>query len=167
MLLKITSAEALWFLPFVLPICLWVAWTDLSRMIIRNKAVITLAVIFLVIGLIALPFPEYPWRLATMAVVLVVGIVMNAAGLMGAGDAEVHRCWLHPLSIRAMLLCCASCLQPIFLACFTVHRIAKNSRLRDLAPHWESWSRGRKFPMGFSLGGTLAIYLFLGVIYGS
>ncbi|MDW3118675.1 MAG: hypothetical protein R8G60_13530 [Roseovarius pacificus] len=60
MSLDITSAQALWFLPFVLPICLWVVWSDLSTMRIPNKAVLALTAVFLVIGLIALPLADYP-----------------------------------------------------------------------------------------------------------
>ncbi len=164
--LQITSAEALWFLPFVLPICIWVAWTDLSVMLIRNKAVMALAAIFVVIGLLALPFAEYPWRLLTMFVVLVIGIVVNAAGLAGAGDAKFIAAaspFIDPED--GVMLCMIFAAN--LLAAFTAHRIAKHSSLRNLAPEWESWSRGRKFPMGFSLGSTLAIYLFLGVIYGN
>ena len=65
--LQITSAEALWFLPFVLPICLWVAYSDLSAMRIRNQAVMALAVVFLVIGLFALPLPEVHRQLGPMS----------------------------------------------------------------------------------------------------
>lgn len=163
--LHITSAEALWFLPFVLPICIWVAWTDLSLMLIRNKAVLTLAAVFIVIGVIALPLPEYPWRLATMVIVLLIGVVINAAGLVGAGDAKFVAAaspFIDPGD--AVLLCLIFAAN--LLAGFTAHRIAKHTPLRNLAPGWESWSRGHKFPMGFSLGGTLAIYLILGVTYG-
>ena len=35
-----TVREALVFLPFVLPIALWVAWSDMARMKIPNKAVL-------------------------------------------------------------------------------------------------------------------------------
>jgi hypothetical protein len=55
---------------------------------ITNQAVLALGAIFLVIGLIALPFDVYLWRLAQLAIVLVVGIVLNAAGAMGAGDSK-------------------------------------------------------------------------------
>ncbi|WP_299841865.1 prepilin peptidase [uncultured Roseovarius sp.] len=164
--LQITSAEALWFLPFVLPICIWVAWSDLSLMLIRNKAVVTLAVVFLVIGFIALPLPEYPWRLATMVVALVIGMVINAAGLVGAGDAKFIAAaapFIDPGD--AFLLCLIFAAN--LLAGYTTHRIAKHTPLRNLAPGWVSWSREKKFPMGFSLGGTLAIYLILGVTYGA
>ena len=88
MTLEITTSEALWFLPFVVPVCLWVAWSDLRAMRIPNKAVMTLAVIFLIVGLIALPLAEYPWRLVNLVIVLLAGIVANAAGLMGAGDSK-------------------------------------------------------------------------------
>lgn len=165
MTLHISSSEALWFLPFVLPICLWVAWSDLSSMLIRNKAVLALAAIFIVIGLIALPITEYPWRVVTMIVVLFVGIVVNAAGLMGAGDAKFIAAaspFVDPGDVPALCLIFAANL----LAAFTAHRIAKYTPLRNLAPGWESWSRGHKFPMGFSLGSTLAIYLILGVMRG-
>ncbi|MEO3415541.1 prepilin peptidase [Roseovarius sp. CAU 1744] len=165
MALEITSTEALWFLPFVLPICVWVAWTDLSLMLIRNKAVVTLVAVFLVVGLIALPLPEYPWRLVTMFIVLLIGIAINAAGLAGAGDAKFIAAaapFIDPGD--AVILCMLFAAN--LVAAVTAHRIAKNTGLRNLAPNWESWSRPEKFPMGFSLGGTLAIYLILGVMYG-
>ncbi len=77
-----------WFLPFVLPICFYVAFTDLAQMRITNQAVIVLAAMFLVLGLFALPLDIYLWRLVQLVVVLVVGIVLNAAGAIGAGDAK-------------------------------------------------------------------------------
>ncbi len=39
--------------------------------------------------------------------------------------------------------------------------------MRRLAPHWDSWEIKGDFPMGLSLGGTLALYLLLGVAYGT
>ena len=54
--MALTSGAALWFLPFVAPICLWVAWNDMAFMKIPNKAVVALAAVYLVIGPVALPF---------------------------------------------------------------------------------------------------------------
>ena len=48
--MAITAFEALWFLPFVLPICLYVAYTDLAFMKITNKAVLVLGAVFVVLG---------------------------------------------------------------------------------------------------------------------
>ena len=89
----ISSAAAAWFLPFVLPICLWVAYTDLSAMKIRNTAVMTLAGVYVVVGLAAvffdaLPLNTYLWQFVHLGVMLLVGIVMNMAGMIGAGDAK-------------------------------------------------------------------------------
>ncbi|MBL4767962.1 MAG: hypothetical protein JKY94_09655, partial [Rhodobacteraceae bacterium] len=53
------------------------------------------------------------------------------------------------------------------LAAFVTHRLVKYTPLRKIAPEWKSWEMGWKFPMGLSLGGTLAIYLVLGSIFGA
>lgn len=165
MSLAITAHSALWFLPFVVPVCAWVAWSDLRLMKIPNAAVLTLTGIFVVIGLIALPMSEYPWRFAHLAVMLAVGIAANAAGIMGAGDAK-----FIAAAAPFVALGDAGILSIIFfvtlLGAFVTHRVAKHSPLRRLAPDWKSWSAGKKFPMGFALGGTLALYLGLGALYG-
>ena len=62
--MAITATAALWYLPFVLPICLYVAFTDLREMRITNQAVMVLAGLFLILGLITLPLPDYAWRLS-------------------------------------------------------------------------------------------------------
>lgn len=164
--LQITSYAALWFLPFVLPICFWVAWNDMRAMKIPNLAVLALAAVFVVVGLVALPLPDYPWRLLHLAVVLVIGIVMNAAGLVGAGDAKFAAA-AAPFVALGDLQLLFVILAANMLAGFVAHRIAKHTPLRRLAPEWESWTRGKKFPMGLCLGGTLAIYLTLGAVYGA
>ena len=86
--MEITSYAALWFLPFALPLCAYTIYTDLAFMRITNVTVIALAAVFVLIGPIALPFDSYLWHLLAMVVALVVGIFMNAGGLMGAGDAK-------------------------------------------------------------------------------
>ena len=164
--MSITAASALWFLPFVLPICFYVAFTDMAQMRITNQAVIVLGLVFIVIGLIALPFDTYLWRLAHLAIVLVVGIVLNAAGAMGAGDAKfiaVAAPFVALGDLRLILALLMACL----LAATVTHRVAKHSRLRRLAPAWDSWDKGKKFPMGFALGTTLSLYLILGALYGA
>lgn len=166
MTLQITPSEALWFLPFVLPLCLWVMWSDLKAMRIPNASVLALAGVFVVVGPFALPLAEYPWRLATMAGVLVLMFLANVAGLMGAGDSKFIAAaapFVDPGDLMPLGMIFAANL----LACFVTHRLAKYSGLRRLAPDWTSWDRGRKFPMGFALGGTLVIYLALGAFGGA
>lgn len=164
--MALTASAALWFLPFVLPVCFYVAFTDLREMRITNQAVIVLAVVFVIVGAIALPLPVYGMRLVQMVAVLVIGIVLNSAGAIGAGDAKFAAAaapFIAPGDLRVLLAIFAANL----LAAFFAHRVAKYTPLRQLAPGWKSWDMGWKFPMGLSLAGTLAIYLGLGLVYGS
>jgi prepilin peptidase CpaA len=162
----IQASAALWFLPFVLPICFFVAFTDLRDMRITNQAVIALAAVFVIVGSFALPLPVYGMRLVQMIAVLVIGVVFNAAGAIGAGDAKFAAAaapFVALGDLRVLLAIFAANL----LAAFVTHRVAKFTPLRRIAPDWKSWNMGWKFPMGLSLGGTLAIYLTLGALYGS
>ncbi len=164
--LSVTSWSAWWFLPFVLPICAYVCFTDLREMRITNQAVLALAGVFLIVGLIALPLPVYGQRLLQMVIVLVVGMVLNAGGAIGAGDAKFAAAaapFVAPGDAMLLLMIFAANL----LAAFVTHRIAKYTALRRLSPHWQSWDMGWEFPMGLSLGGSLAIYLILGAVLGS
>ena len=86
--MAITAWSAIWFLPFALPISIWVAWNDMKFMKIPNKAVLSLMVVFVIIGLIALPLAEMPWRLLQFVVVLAIGFGLNMIGSIGAGDAK-------------------------------------------------------------------------------
>lgn len=161
----ISVSSALWFLPFVLPICLYVAWSDMRSMRIPNPSVLALAAVFLVVGLVALPLADYPWRLVQLIVVLVLGMMLNAAGLVGAGDAKFAAAaapFIHLGDLRLLIVILAATI----LAAFLTHRIAKHTPIRKLVPDWESWHRGWDFPMGLALGGTLAIYLCLGARFG-
>lgn len=181
--MAIPALAAAWFLPFVLPICFYVAFTDLRNMRIKNHAVMTLALVFVVVGLFVLSpwsgewaagrlgplsvvLPVYGWQMIHIPVVLLLGIVLNAAGVMGAGDAKFCAAasafiWVGDLMLGMVILTSTT------LGAFAAHRLAKHTRLRQVAPHWESWDRGRQFPMGLPLAGSLAIYLILGTIHGS
>lgn len=164
--IELSAQAARWFLFPVLPVCLWVAWSDLRAMKIPNKAVIALVAIYLVVGLIALPLSDYGWRLSHLAVLLAVGIVANALGLMGAGDAKFIAA-AGPFVALGDVAPLALLFAAVLLAAFVTHRLARLSPLRRLAPDWASWNAGRKFPMGLALGPTLALYLLLGIFHGA
>ena len=88
--LALTGAQALWFAPLSIPICLWAAYTDLKSLRIPNAAVLAMLAVFAVTGLFALGLADYLWRYAHFAVVLAVGFVLWALpGFgFGAGDAK-------------------------------------------------------------------------------
>ncbi len=161
MLLSVSAA--LWFLPFVVPICLWVAWSDLATMKIPNKAVLALIVVYLVVGLIVFPFEQWAWQLTHFAVILVVGFVLTLAGVMGAGDAK-----FAAAAAPFVMLADGINVAAIFTICvvlgFVTHRLARVTPFRKLTPNWESWERTREFPMGYPLAGTLMVYLILAAV---
>lgn len=164
--MALTVSVAWWFLPLVLPICFYVCFTDLRDMRITNQAVIALALVFVLLGPFAMPFDAYLWRLAQMGIVLLVGFVLTIAGAMGAGDAKFLAA-AAPYVAVADLRFVVAIFAANLLAAFATHRLAKYTPLRRIAPDWKSWNMGWKFPMGLSLGGTLAIYLILGALYGA
>lgn len=162
--MDISAFSALVFLPFVLPLCVYVAFSDMRDMRIPNVIVVILFVVFAVVGLIALPFDAYLWRYLHLVVVLVAGIALNAGGAMGAGDAKFAAAaapFIHVGDLRLLMALFAANI----LAAFVAHRIGKHTALRNIAPHWKSWTNP-KFPMGLSLGGTLVLYLALGTWFG-
>jgi prepilin peptidase CpaA len=161
-----SATAALWFLPFLVPLCLYVAFTDLREMRITNPTVVAIALIFVVIGPLVLPFETYLWQLVHLGVVLLAGIALNAAGAMGAGDAKFAAAAAPFIALGDVRLLIAL-FAAVLLAAYAAHRIAKFTPLRRMAPHWASWDQGRKFPMGLALGPTLALYLMLAAAYGS
>lgn len=163
MLTSVTSL--LWFLPFTVPIAIWVAWSDMKFMKIPNKAVLALLVVYLVVGLFVFPLKIWGWGWALGAIVLVIGFVATAARLMGAGDAKFGAAmapFFATADIRTVLFLFAACL----FAALTSHRLAKHSSVvRNRAPDWLSWTH-KDFPMGYALAGLLIFYPVLVVWLG-
>ena len=164
--MALTAWSAFWYLPLVLPICIWVAWSDMKFMKIPNFAVYALTAVFVLVGLVALPLAEIPWRLLQFVVVLVIVFLLNLIGAIGAGDAKFAAAMAPFIAIgdtRFMLYLFAG----VLVAAVVTHRIFKRiPAVRRLTPEWQSWST-KKFPMGLGLGATLGFYLIAGTIYGT
>ncbi|MEO9683735.1 MAG: prepilin peptidase [Tateyamaria sp.] len=165
--MALSAQAALWFLPFLVPLCLYVAYTDLAQMRITNPTVLAMVAVFVVLGFFLFPLNVYLWQLAQLVIVLLVCMVLNAAGGMGAGDAKFLAAaapFVALADVRLVMILFAA----VLLSAFAAHRIAKHTALRRMAPNWDSWTQeARKFPMGFALGPTLAIYLALAAVHGS
>ncbi len=160
------AQAALWFLPFVLPICAVVAYSDLRSMRIPNWTVDTLAAIYVIIGLVAMPtWADYGWHLLHLPIGVLLGFLFYAAGVVGAGDAKFFGA-AAPFVAIADLSTMTMLFAMTLLAGYVTHRVAKYTPLRQLAPDWKSWNVGLKFPMGFCLGGSLVIYLLLAAVLG-
>jgi prepilin peptidase CpaA len=154
----VEAAGALILLPFVLAIGIWVAWSDMKFMKIPNKAVLALAAVWLLAGLLAVPWQVWLWGWALGAIVLVLGFVANAAGLVGAGDAKFAAAmapFFASADLRFVLALFAACL----LGAFAAHRgMRAMAPVRLAAPDWVSWTN-KDFPMGLALSGTLIFHL--------
>ncbi|MEP3631705.1 MAG: prepilin peptidase [Shimia thalassica] len=164
--MEITVWSAAWFAPFVLPICFYVAWSDMRSMRIPNHSVLALIAVFVVVGLIALPIVDYGWRFSHLVVVLLIGMLLNAGGVIGAGDAKFAAAAAPFIAFGDTKLLVVI-FSATLLAAWITHRLAKYSPVRRLVPDWESWEQGWDFPMGLALGGALAIYMILGILYGA
>lgn len=163
--MALSASAAAWFLLAAVPIGLFVSYSDLSRMKIPNAAVYALVLSYAVLGLIALPIETYLWNWSHLVVALVAGMALNAAGAMGAGDAKFIAAaapFVMVGDLHLLLFLFAACL----VAGYVTHRLAKHSSLRALVPHWDSWSAGKRFPMGFPLAMTLIFYLGLAAFSG-
>jgi prepilin peptidase CpaA len=164
---EIAASTALWFIPFAVPIGIWVAWNDMAFMKIPNKAVMSRSSwSSWWIGLLALPFETYLWRYVQCAAVLAAGFLLNMIRAVGAGDAKFAAAMaplVDPGDARMVLVLFAA----VLLAAFATHRGARAlPAMRGAFPAWESWSR-HDFPMGLALGGTLIFYLALGIVFGT
>lgn len=157
---------ALWCLPFVLPLCFLVAWSDMRAMRIPNWCVLALVAVYIVVGVLTLPFNLFLWGFVHLITVLVVGFVMNALGMIGAGDAKFAAAaapFIHLADFRFFIALFAANI----LAAFITHRMVAKTKMTRLAPKWDSWERTWEFPMGLSLGGTLALYMLLSAFFGA
>ena len=149
-----------WLLVPALPVGLWAAWSDLARMTIPNRAVLALVAAFALAAPLLLPWPEIGARALQLAIVLGAGVTLNAAGLVGAGDAKFAAAmalYVAPADAAAFL----SVLSLALLLAFALHRALRAvPPVRAATPGWASWER-REFPMGLALGPALAAYLVL------
>ncbi len=164
---------AAWFLPFVLPICLWVIWTDFTTMKIPNVAVLALLAVFVVVGFIALPLSDYLWRYAHFGVMLVIGFLLTISIGFGAGDAKFAAA-MAPFVALPDLGFFALLLSGTTFAALALHSLMRYTPfIRKRLPDWESFTvdedrsfRKRKFPFGFGLAPALAGYLLIAFFNG-
>lgn len=154
---------ALITLPFVLLICVWVAWSDMKFMKIPNKAVMALLLVYLVTGGIWILFglmawQDVLWGLAYGGIVLVIGFIVTALGMVGAGDSKFAAA-MAPFFIGGNLTFVLALFAACLLGAFFSHRLMKwTPPLRRRTSDWESWTRN-DFPMGLALTGTMILYL--------
>ncbi len=165
----LTASQAWIFMPLCLPIALWAIYTDLTELKIKNVAVVALFAGFVVLGLFALPLDEYAWRFSHMAVVLVVGFLLSAIGILGAGDAKFAAAMAPFIALPDAMLVLLIVTMSAF-AFMIVHQVAKRiPGVVSATPGWKSWQTGGKglrkqaFPYGVGISTGLIVYMILGI----
>lgn len=144
-----------------LPFCIWASITDLREMKILNVCNLGLFMSFVVVGAFIFPLDGYALRLAQAALMLVVGILLNATGHMGGGDSKFIAAMapfiaLQDATVFVMLLAATS------LVTVALHRgIGAINPLQPALAGWKSWHAGSKFPFGVTLSLSLIGYLSL------
>ncbi|WP_281824039.1 prepilin peptidase [Jannaschia rubra] len=166
--LAITQTQAIVFGLLTLPICLWVVYTDVARMKIRNEAVLTLLAVFVVAGALVMPLGEYAWRYVHFVVALTVCFGLTMTIGMGAGDSKFIAA-VAPLvalgDLRAIAVIYAFWSIVLLVGMMTARR---SSALRTAAPGWIWFEDDRKgyVPFGLALAPTVSTYFYLGAMAG-
>lgn len=143
------------------PFCLWAALTDLRDMKILNICNLGLFLAFVAAGPFLFTLDVYGLRLAQGALMLVVGVMLNATGHMGGGDSKFIAAMapfiaLQDTTMFLMLLAATS------LLTVALHRgLGAITPLQPALSGWKSWNAGSKFPFGLTLSTALMTYLAL------
>lgn len=111
-MMDLSPTAAMWLLPVALPISVFCAWNDMRAMKIPNIAVGAMVLGFAILGLFAFEFTQYLWQWTHLIVVLVIGFLLNVAGVFGAGDAKFAAAAAPFVAIGDLLACCHGCLWP-------------------------------------------------------
>ncbi len=149
-------------LVLALPVCIWVAWSDLARMKIPNVAVGALLAVFAVAGFLLIPFDFWIWRWLNLIVVLAIGFALFAFAGWGAGDAKFAAAAAPFVGQSMADIQMALLILAVFmLGALGFHRgLRAIPAVRRATPGWKSWTSA-KFPLGLALSGALVAYLAL------
>lgn len=134
---------------------------------ILNTTNIGLFLCFVVLGPFLFPLEQYGLRLSQGAVMLIAGIILTTAGMMGGGDSKFIAAMAPYIALQDALgfLFLLSALSLITVA---LHRgIGAIKPMQASLAGWKSWGAERKkFPFGVTLGSALFVYLCLKAFRG-
>lgn len=159
MLFHLTEPQAnLCLLIALLPVAIWICWSDLKYMKISNRANLTVLAIWLVVGGLTFPPDVYLWRWLNVPVIWLIGFFLTNFAGVGAGDSKFAAA-ASPYVSAAHLPLVLPLFAAFLLGAFAAHRLLRAiPAVRAATPDWVSWGH-KKFPMGLALVGTLLAYL--------
>lgn len=159
-----TAASAMWFLPAIVPLAIYIAWNDMRSMKITNASVLAMVIVYAVIGPFAFGLEVYAWQWLHLPVTLAVCMVLWMMRVMGGGDAKIIAA-MSPFFIVPDLLLITQIFAASLIGALAVHSLFRFTALKNIAPEWKSWTAGRYFPKGLPLSMTLLFYLLFVAIY--
>lgn len=135
---------------FLSPLLMAVILFDLRSLKLPNLLSILMAALFVVSVSWSLPLPELAWRIVAAFLVLILGMGLNAAGLLGGGDVKV-------LSALTLFIPTQDWLSFVFVLCVaTIVGIAGllivRKVLRGRKVTWLGLVESGRYPMGLSIG---------------
>ncbi|MEM1375455.1 MAG: prepilin peptidase [Pseudomonadota bacterium] len=149
---------ALVFLIVMVPVWFYMAWYDMARLKILNGLVLFVLGVFIFLGPLVLPWPVYLGQILQGAAVLGVCLVLYVAGTMGGGDAKFIAA-ASPYFMREDALLIVILFTACGVGAFVAHRMSLILGADRAVPLWASWRSGRRFPLGYALGGVVSAYL--------
>lgn len=158
---------ALWLaIAAMVPLMALCAWYDLRSLRIPNWLVLSVAGVFLLVGLWGLPFDTFAWRLAQGAAVLVIGFGLFAIGAIGGGDAKMAAAlapFVAARDIASVLILYAVVSLVLLLALRLAMQLARHRTTGWMAvDQYSRPARERVFPMGLIFAITIVLYLLVG-----
>lgn len=166
--LALTPMQGLVFGLATLPITLWIIWTDVTDMKIKNQAVLAMIAVFVVAGLFLMPLPDYAWRFAHFAVALAICFLLHLTIGLGAGDAKY-------IAAAAMFVALPDLAEVAIIYFFWsvvllvgMWIARRSSGIRAKHPDWVWIAEDRKgyVPFGLALAPTMSSYFLFGAMGG-
>lgn len=149
-----------------LPLLFLACWSDLRYMTIPNRVNVMLLLVFVVLGIFMFPLPEYGLRLLQAVVMLMIGIFLTSAGLIGGGDSKLLAAGAPFVASRDLTEFFLA-LAFVSLSAVAAHKIlGMIPSFKKCVSEWKSWNSKGNFPFGVPITVTLSLYLLVLVRFG-
>jgi prepilin peptidase CpaA len=149
-----------------LPLLFIACWSDLRHMTIPNRVNMALFIVFVVLGIFIFPLSEYGTRLLHALVMLLIGIFLSSAGIMGGGDSKM-------LAAGAPFVATGHMTEFFLVMAFmSLSAVVAHRGLGIIPPfkarvsEWVSWNTKGNFPFGVPIAATLSLYLLVLAVFG-
>ncbi|MEM9435975.1 MAG: prepilin peptidase [Pseudomonadota bacterium] len=148
------------FLIVMVPVWFYMAWYDMARLKILNGLVVFVFGVFVVLGPLLLPWQLYLGQIIQAAAMFIFMLILYSAGAMGGGDAKFIAA-ASPYFMREDVALILILFTACALGAFVAHRLSRLAGTDRATPLWQSWRSGKRFPLGYALGGVVTGYLAL------